>query len=173
MFTKAGAEAYFNAEKSESGFFVIIGVLAIMLALSLFLIYKTPFYKGLAIPLLLIGLVQGIVGYNVWSRSDKQRVDIVYKMDMNPSAITTTEVPRMEKVMQSFKLYRYVELALLLIGLALYFYTRNKDNAFWTGVAVALSIQAGIMLFADGIAEARGKKYLDGLKAYSGKAANV
>ena len=41
MFSKESIEHYFNAEKSESLFFIIIGVAAIMLALIFFFYIKT------------------------------------------------------------------------------------------------------------------------------------
>ena len=167
MFTKANAEAYFNAEKSESLLFVIIGILAILLALGLFFFQRSPFCKGFAIPLALIGIIQLVAGATVYNRSDKQRVDIVYKMDIDPAALQTAEIPRMEKVMRSFELYRNTEIALLVIAIALFLYTRNKAPLqFWTGIAVALAIQASIMLIADGFAESRGRIYLAELKAH-------
>lgn len=47
MFTKAGAEAYFNAEKSQSLLLLIIGLVAIATAVVLLLLYKSNLYKGL------------------------------------------------------------------------------------------------------------------------------
>ncbi|CAN5737435.1 hypothetical protein BH10BAC3_BH10BAC3_41210 [soil metagenome] len=169
MFNKSSAEAYFNAEKSESGLFIIIGVLAIVLALVLFFSYRTVFFKGIAVPLVLIGILQLVVGSTVYNRIDKQRMDIVYKLDMNPAAIQSTEIPRMQKVMASFKVYRYIEIMLLLAGAGLFLYTRTKpEMAFWSGLAIALALQAGIMLMADGFAEKRGKVYLEGLESVLG-----
>ena len=165
MFSKASAESYFNAEKSESGLFMIIGMIAIVLALVLFFVYKTSFFKGFAIPLMLIGIVQLVVGSTVYNRSDKQRMDIVYKLDMNPDAIRSTELPRMQKVMNSFKVYRYIEIILLIIAVCLFLYTREKPaSAFWTGLGLALALQAGLMLIADGFAEKRGRAYLEGIE---------
>lgn len=167
MFTKANAEAYFNAEKMESLLFIIIGGIAIIAGLVLFFAGKTDFNKGLAIPLALVAIIQCIVGYTVYSRSDKQRMDIVYKMDMNPYELKEKEVPRMEKVMQQFKTYRYVEIFLLIAGLGLFLFLRDKESKqLFTGIGMGLAIQACLMLAADGFAEHRGNIYLKGLKSF-------
>ncbi len=166
MFSKADVEKYFVAEKSESLLFIIIGIAAIIAAVVFFFWLKTPFYKGAAIPLLAIAILQITVGYTVYSRSDKQRIDIVYKMDLNPSAIQQKELPRMEKVMQNFVLYRWVEIVLLLAGLVLFFVYRNESaKAFWCGLGIALALQAAVMLAADYFAESRGKVYLEGISS--------
>ena len=64
---------YFIAEKQESLLFLIIGILAILLAIVFwFFIKSSPsFFKGAAIPLLAIGLIQLVVDYTVYSRTDK------------------------------------------------------------------------------------------------------
>jgi len=167
MFTKANAEAYFNAEKAESLVFLIIGILAIIAAGYVFFGLKTAFWKGVALPLLAIGLIQAVVGYTVYSRSDKQRIDIVYKMDMNPNALHQEELPRMETVMKNFLIYRYVEIAFVVVGMFLFFYFKHEEEKqFWIGFGLALAIQAFIMLVADGFAEKRGHFYTKGIESY-------
>lgn len=167
MFTKADAEAYFNAEKQESLLFIIIGITAIVAALLLFFYFKQGWGKGAAWPLLLVGLIQCVVGFSVYSRSDEQRKDIVYKMDMNTDALQKQEVPRMEKVMKNFVIYRYIEIVLLVVGLASFLFYRNQpEKAWWMGLGAALALQAGQMLLADGFAERRGSKYLKGMQQF-------
>jgi cyanate permease len=165
MFTKAQAEAYFIAEKQESLLFIIIGIVAIAVGILFLVMMKTPLYKGIAIPIMAIGLIQCIVGYNVYARSDDQRKAIVYKMDLNPDAIKQNEIPRMETVMKNFAVYRWVEMALLLAGLMLAILYRNNDaKAMLFGIGIGLAIQAALMLGADYFAEKRGAAYLKGLQ---------
>ncbi|MCU0388386.1 MAG: hypothetical protein MUE71_07240 [Chitinophagaceae bacterium] len=167
MFTKADVEAYFNGEKQESLLFMIIGVVAVLAATFLFFYLKHQWAKGAAIPVLLIGIIQLVVGYTVFSRSDEQRKDIVYKMDMNTDALAKEELPRMEKVMKNFAAYRYTEIGLLLTGAVLFvFFRSNPDKQFWMGIGAGLALQAALMLLADGLAERRGHKYLEGMKGY-------
>lgn len=159
---------YFTGEKQESLLFLIIGIVAILLALLFwFLIKSNPsFFKGAAIPLLVIGLIQMVVGYSVYSRTDKQRTDIAYNIGMEPvSFVKQTELPRMKTVMKNFVVYRWVEIVLILTGLLLIFLFRsNPDKTFWYGFGVALAIQATLMLGADYFAEQRGKIYIEELE---------
>lgn len=165
MFAKAGAEAYFNAEKSMGLLFTLVGVATIILAAVLFFVVKTSFWKGASAPLLLGALLQLIAGYTIYSRSDAQRIDIVYKIDLNPAALQEHEIPRMEKVMKNFSRLRFIEMALLLAGSFLFFYLRkNMAQQFWAGFGIALALQAAVMLAADSLAAKRGTAYLTVLK---------
>lgn len=170
MFSKTDIEKYFTAEKSESLLFVIIGIAAIVLAVIFFFFLKTNFYKGMALPLLLIALIQITVGYSVYKRSDDDRKRNTYAYDLNPSDLKNKEIPRMEKVNKNFVLYRWIEIALIVAGLLLIFLYRSKpESSFLYGIGIGLAIQAVIMLGADYFAEARAKVYTDGLKEFTEK----
>lgn len=162
---------YFIAEKQESILFLVVGIIAILLAVAFWFFIKSnpAFFKGAAIPLIVIGLIQCIVGYTVYNRTDDQKKDIAYNMGMDPvSYVKQTELPRMEKVMTNFVVYRWVEIAFIITGLMLIFLFRASPNrSFWYGLGVALAIQAMVMLGADYFAEKRGKIYMNELKLFS------
>jgi Ca2+/Na+ antiporter len=172
MFTKEDIEKYFNGEKQESLLFVLIGVAGIITAIVFFFFLKTNFYKGAAIPLLLVGLLLAVVGYTVYKRSDGDRQRNVYAYDMNPSELKEKELPRMKKVMKNFVIYRYTELFLLLVGAALYLYfIKDFKNDFWRGFGLALAVMSLLALAADFFAEKRGKIYTKGIESFiQGKA---
>jgi drug/metabolite transporter (DMT)-like permease len=159
---------YFIAEKQESLLFLIVGIVAVLLAVIFWFFVKSnpSFFKGAAIPLLAIGLIQLVVGYSVYNRTDKQKADIAYNIGMEPvSYVTQTEQPRMKTVMKNFVIYRWAEIAFIIAGLVLIFlFKSNPDKSFWYGVGVALAIQAIIMLGADYFAEKRGKIYVNELE---------
>jgi len=158
---------YFIAEKQESLLFLIIGIAALLLAVLCWFFIKTnpSFFKGAAIPLLAIGLIQCIVGYTVYVRTDKQKASVAYHMGMEPvSYVKQQELPRMKSVMKNFVIYRWVEMAFILTGLVLVFLFRlNPDRSFWYGLGITLAIQAAIMLGADYFAEKRGETYTKSL----------
>lgn len=165
---------YFIAEKQESLLFLIVGIVAVLLAIACWFFIKSnpQFCKGAAIPLLAIGMIQVVVGYTVYSRTDKQKADIAYNIGMEPvNYAKQTEMPRMEKVMKNFVIYRWVEIAFIISGLILIFvFKTNPEKSFWYGLGLALAIQAIIMLGADYFAEKRGKVYVAELeKIVSGK----
>jgi len=170
MLTKEAIEKYFLAEKAESWVFMAIGISGILLAIIAFYFLKTSFYKGAAMPLLLIGLLLGIVGFTVYKRSDEDRIKNVYALSMNPGELKEKELPRMEVVMKNFVVYRYVEIAFSILGIALFFYfNNNQAQSFWKGVGIALAIMALLALTADFFAEKRGHVYLDQLKGFINK----
>ncbi|MFM9984145.1 MAG: hypothetical protein ACKVOK_02885 [Flavobacteriales bacterium] len=167
MFNKSDIEKYFLAEKQESLVFVSIGVLAILAAIYFLFIHQSAFGKGVSIPLLLIATIQLTVGITVYRRSDQQRIDNVYCYDLDPAKLRQEEVPRMIIVMKNFAVIRWVEIALLIAGLALLLAFRSDvSNTFWFGIGVGLAIQAALMLGADFFAERRGQVYLDGLRSF-------
>jgi hypothetical protein len=73
---KINIEPYFQGERNESIIFFALGCLALGLALWFWFSDKPEFYKGMAWPLLLVGLIQVVVGSTVYLRapSDVQKV---------------------------------------------------------------------------------------------------
>lgn len=170
MFTKSDIEKYFNAEKAESLLFLGIGIAGFIAAIVFLFVIKTNFYKGAALPLALVGLLLGIVGYTVYTRSDADRIRNVYAYDMNPAELKEKEIPRMEVVMKNFVIYRYTEIALAILGIVLFIYFRtNAEKQFWAGLGIGLFCMAVLALGADYFAEKRGHVYLNGLKAFVNK----
>ncbi|MBL7998467.1 MAG: hypothetical protein JNL32_07510 [Candidatus Kapabacteria bacterium] len=151
-------QSYFNAERYESILFVGIGLISIAVSVWMYRQSPSPFSIGMMIPFIGIALIGMTVGTTVFLRSPKdiQRVESI--MQSNPSAIQTEEIPRMETVMKSFVLYRWIEISFIVVGLCLMFIL--KDFPFWNGVGVGLFIQAALMLSFDYFAERRGIEYL-------------
>ncbi|HTQ64735.1 MAG TPA: hypothetical protein VMI12_08050 [Puia sp.] len=167
MFTKTDIEKYFIAEKTGSMIFLIIGIIAILLSLIFYFLLKTNFYKGAAIPLLIVGVIQAIAGYTVYARSDEQRISNVYAYDMNPDRLKTEELPRIKEVNKRFVLYRWIEIALIITGIALILvYKTSIPKNFWFGLGITLLIQAIVILFADYFAEQRAKIYQQQLESF-------
>jgi len=171
MFSKQDIEKYFLAEKQLGLVFIVIGILAILLAIVFFLLLKTAFYKGAAIPLLVIGLIQLIAGSTVYNRSDADRIRNVYAYDMNPGQLKNDELPRMLKVNKNFAVLKWVEIVLLAAGLAMAIYYRaNIGMLFWCGFGLLLAMQAVIMFVADFTAEKRAISYTKGIESFVKKA---
>lgn len=167
MFSKTDIEKYFMAEKSGALFLLVIGVLSLIAALVFFFGLKTNWYKGMAVSLLLIGLLEGIVGYTVYKRSDDDRKRMVYAYDMAPQDLKQKELPRIQKVNKTFSTLLWAEVLMLLAGAALFFYFRQQENKqFWSGLGLALAIQAVIALGFDYLASVRAKTYTQGLESF-------
>ncbi|MFN5182305.1 MAG: hypothetical protein ACK5D5_04675 [Bacteroidota bacterium] len=156
---------YFNNEKAESYLFILIGVIVILMALYFLFVLKTSFWKGMAMPFLLVASLEIIVGYTIVTRSPKDLVRVEEFVKNQPQKIITSEIPRMEKVMNNFIIYRYVEIILIILGIVL-MYSSTKDT-FWRGIGLGLFSQASIVLCLDFFAERRGHIYLEFLKDIS------
>lgn len=154
---------YFMEEKQAGLIFLVIGSLAMIVAIVCFFVIKSnpSFFKGVAIPLIAVGLIQGIVGYTVYSRSNQQRKDTAYQMGLEPVPfVKTNELPRMQKVMKSFTILMIVEIVLLVVGIGLFVYfNKSTDRMFWKGLGLSLAIMALLSGVLDFLAEKRGKQY--------------
>ncbi|MDI9366013.1 MAG: hypothetical protein QM541_13735 [Flavobacterium sp.] len=175
MLTKNDIERYFIAEKSDARIFIIIGIVSVVIGILALLIYKSQAYKGAALPLIVIGLIQIIVGYATLKKCDVDRVRMVYAYDMNPSEIKSYELPRMNVVNKNFTTYRLLEIGLVIAGLMLVFYNsffalpkykQAQEYSFFYGLGIALAIEAVILLSTNFFAEKRAAKYTTQIKSY-------
>ena len=171
MLSKADIEKYFIAEKQESLVFLVIGMTAMLIALIFYFATKTQVYKGAALPLLILGLVQAIAGYTVYVKSDDQRVSQVYAYDMNPDQLKTVELTRMRKVKTNFQIYRWIEIGVFFLGLVLIILFRNQEmKSFWLGFGITVTLMAAELFTADFIAEKRAIQYTTLLEEFNRKA---
>ena len=153
---------YFNGEKNESYVFILIGILAFAMALYFIFVLKSSFWKGVAIPFIIVAMLEFIVGYTIVKRShnDIERVETFVKNQAQN--IKTEEIPRMDKVLSNFVIYRYVEIVLIILGIVLMYSSMN--DTFGRGIGLGLFIQASIVLSLDFFAERRGHIYMEYLK---------
>ncbi len=151
---------YFTEEKIESLFFIIIGSIAIALALIFLGIIKYSFFKGMAYPLLFIGLIQVVVGSIVYLRVPKDIERIEQMVSQQPQLLQTIEIPRIETVLQNFTIYKWIEIMLIITGIILIIVFYKSPQTFWKGIGLGLLIQSNIMLCLDMMAEHRADIYM-------------
>lgn len=149
---------YFIGERQESFLFLSLGIIGFAIAIFFFFTLKTSFLKGIAIPFLFISALEIIVGVTIINRSPKDIKRVENYLTENIEMIQKEEIPRMEKVLQNFVVYRYVEIALIIIGIFLMYSFRQ--NLFWNGIGLGLFIQSSMVLVLDFFAERRGEVYL-------------
>lgn len=154
---------YFIAEKQGSLFLLSIGIAAVLLAIIFFFFIKTnaSFYKGAAVILMALGLIQAMVGFTIYKRTDKQKTDIAYNVGLEPVTYTNnSEMPRITKVIKSLVVYRWAEITCAFIGIVLWLaYKANPSKSFLAGFGMALAIQAIILLGVDFFAGKRAGTY--------------
>jgi len=116
---------------------------------------------------ILVSVLEIIVGISLIYRSPKDIIRVENYIKNNQVKIKTEEIPRMEKVMSNFVIFRYAEIALIILGMALMYSSMN--DTFWRGIGLGLFIQASIVLCLDFFAERRGHHYMEYLKEFSEK----
>lgn len=156
--------SYIIAEKQESLLFMAVGVLAICVALWLWM--NGHRLKAMAFPLVAIALIQIVVGGTVYFRSDSQLASLARQFETTPAEFRKIEAGRMQVVMKSFTTYKWIEVALLAIGVLLILLLQRHDVA--AGIGAGLVLQSAFMLCLDMFAEARGREYLEAILALPG-----
>jgi hypothetical protein len=149
---------YFQGEKAESFLFILIGIVAFAIALYFIFALKTSFWKGVAVPFMFVALLEFGVGYTIVTRSPKDIARVEMYLQQAPQNIKIIEIPRMEKALSNFVVYRYVEIALIILGIVL-MYSSIQDT-FGRGLGLGLFVQASIVLCLDFFAERRGHVYM-------------
>lgn len=147
---------YFAAEKQESLLFMLVGAAAV--AVSVWLFVTGSRYKGMAYPLVAVAAIQFVVGGTVYFRTDRQVSELQVQFQHAPAAFKAEETKRMAVVVKNFKIYKWIEIALLAAGIALVLALRGND--LWYAVGIGLIIQSALMLVLDLFAEKRAEEYL-------------
>ena len=148
--------AYFGGEKQESVLFILAALIAIGLAVWLW--SNGHRLRFMALPLVLVAVMQLVVGVTIFARTDAQLASLSTQWVIAPTQLKQAETERMQTVMANFKMYKTVELVLLLVGACLIGFFSKWDAA--TGIGIGLVVQAGFTLALDLFAEARGDAYL-------------
>ncbi|MBI3520037.1 MAG: hypothetical protein HY062_11855 [Bacteroidetes bacterium] len=154
---------YFSEERIQSLCMGIIGVTAILLALMFLFIIKYSFFKGLAVPLLMVGIIQLTVGTVVFVRSPKDLIRVQEFIEQYPQKIQTEELPRLEKVIHHFTIYKWIELSVMFMAIVLICVFYNSSQTFWKGLGLGLLLQAGLVFVVDVVSEKRAEVYREQL----------
>jgi hypothetical protein len=150
---------YFQAEKQESAVFVVMGFVAIVLAVAVW--RRFPRYRAVAYPLVAIAFIQILVGGTVWFRTDGQVAALVEQRRTDPAAFRAAEVARMAEVMASFQLYKAIEIVMVVAGTLLVLFLRKRPALGAIGLGCLL--QGSAMLVFDLFAEERGRTYVEAI----------
>lgn len=155
---------YFTGEKLESYLFLSFGIIGIVIAIFFYFVLKTSFLKGIAIPIVMVSILEIIVGVTIINRSPKDIERVQGYISYNIEMVEKAEIPRMEKVMNNFVIFRYVEITLIIIGIIIMY--SCKQNLFLNGIGLGLFTQSSVVLILDFFAERRGEIYLDYLRTF-------
>lgn len=150
-------QTYFQAEKQGGFIAMAIGIVACSVGGGVLLKAGSPFYTGLSIPMVVIGIIQVMVGAAVARRSDLQADDLDKLLSESPAEFQALEGPRMTAVLRNFVRIKWMEV--LFIGLGLLMVLLNQEFNFTKGLGAGMLAQGLLMFLFDFFAEKRGKEY--------------
>jgi len=158
---------FFTEEKIESLIFIFLGIIAISLAFIFLFFIKYSFYKGLAYPILIIGIIQLTIGSLSFLKSESDMKFKEFNNTNQKESIIQNELPGMEIVIKNLVIYKWIEISFMILGVFLYFCFINSTQKFWKGLGLGLLIQALLMLSLNFVAKKRSIAFMDRLKMVS------
>ena len=168
MFTKTAIEQYFIAFKNEQLFLMILGAMALVIAVVFYAGLKTNWHKGFALPLAVFALLNIGAGFSNYKTADVLKVRNAYNYDLHPELLKTKEIPRVQETQQNLKLLIYVNISIILGAAFIFFYFNKKEESqYYMGAAASLFLVAvlGVVLYA--YMQISSLNYLKGLREYT------
>ena len=168
MFTKENIEQYFSAFKNEQIFLIILGAVALVVALVFFVGVKTEWYKGFALPLAVFAVLNMGAGFSNYKKADFLKVRNMYNYDLHPELLRTKELPRIQEMKQNFIVLIYVNISIIFAAAFIFFYFKKKEgNEYYMGVAASLFLVAVLSVIMYSVMKNRNKDYERGIIMYT------
>ena len=168
MFTKENIEQYFSDFKNEQIFLIILGTVALIVALIFFVGFKTELYKGFALPLAVFAVLNMGAGFLNYKKADILKVRNIYNYDLHPELLRTKELPRIQEMKQNFTVLIYVNISIIFAAAFIFFYFKKKEGSeYYMGVAASLFIVAVLSVIMYSVLKSRTKEYERGIIDYT------
>ena len=168
MFTKTNIEDYFVAFKNEQLFLIILGSLALIVALVFFAGLKTQWYKGFALPLAVFAVLNIGAGFLNYKKADTLKVRSVYNYDLHPELLRTKELPRIKEMNKNFTVLIYVNISIIFAAAFIFFYFKKREeNEYYMGVAASLFLVAVLSVGMYSVMKKRSGNYEEGIINYT------
>jgi hypothetical protein len=151
---------YFNEEVKGAWVFVALGILA--LAAGLWLWRSQGAFRHACWPLAALALLQLGVGVVIVQRAPAQQAALEQTLAQQPAAFKAMESERMARLLDAFRFYKLIEIALVLVALGLALFLPHNDLA--RGWGLGLLLQSALLLSAGLVAELRAETYLDAIR---------
>ena len=151
---------YFKAEKTNAIYMMGIGMVSILSSIFFTLIWSGLFWKGLALSLSLIGLMQLCLGFIFFLRNGSQVEKLKGALAYTPQKVILEESLRMKKLSKNLTILRNLETGFVFIGMILCFlWMSNFLGEFSFGTGVGLIIQSALLLVIHILGEWRADIY--------------
>ena len=168
MFTKENIEQYFSAFKNEQIFLMVLGAVALVVAIAFFVGFKTEWYKGFALPLAVFAVLNMGAGFSNYKKADILKVRNTYNYDLHPELLRTKELPRIIEMNQNFTVLIYINISILFAAAFIFFYFKKKEgNEYYMGVASSLFLVTVLSVAIYSVIKNNSKDYEKGIVEYT------
>ena len=168
MFTKEDIEQYFNAFKNEQIFLMVLGAVALIVAIVFFVGLKTQWFKGFALPLAVFAIINLGAGVSNYKKADFLKVRNTYNYDLHPELLRTKELPRLKEMNQNYTVLIYVNISIIFAAAFIFFYFKKKDgHDYYMGMAASLFLVAVLSVAIYAVMKSRSKNYELGITEYT------
>ena len=168
MFTKENIEQYFSAFKNEQIFLMVLGAVALVVAIVFFVGFKTEWYKGFALPLAVFAVLNMGAGFLNYKKADILKVRNTYNYDLHPELLRTKELPRIQEMEQNFTVLIYVNISIIFAAAFIFFYFKKKEGSeYYMGVAASLFLVAVLSVIIYSVIKSKSKEYENGIIDYT------
>ena len=168
MFTKTDIENYFSVFKYEQIFLMVLGGVALIVAVIFYAALKTNWYKGFALPLAVFALLNAGAGFLNYSKADILKVRNVYNYDLHPELLKSKELPRIKEMNQNFFVLIYVNISILFAAGFIFFYFKKKgENEYYMGAAASLFLIAVVSVMMYLVMRSKSVEYENMIMSYT------
>ncbi|MBC7654681.1 MAG: hypothetical protein H7098_09445 [Oligoflexus sp.] len=166
MFTKEDIEQYFNAFKNEQIFLMVLGAIALIVAIVFFVSIKTQWYKGFALPLAVFAIIHLGAGISNYQKADVLRIRNVYNYSLHPELLSN-ELGRIIEMKKNYRLLIYVNISIIFAAAFIFFYFKKKEgNNYYMGMAASLFLVAVLSVAVYSVLKSRSIEYERGIISY-------
>jgi small-conductance mechanosensitive channel len=155
---------YFRGEMLHGYGLVVFAGVMMLISLTMQIWKKTPFWKGVFIPTVLIGMVLIIMGGRLVNTSEKT-LEMVNAVQNGDLETIENEVYRMQEVQANFNAIRYTEATIFLIGALIIFFT-VRVSPFWAGFGFSLVVLSILSAALDVPSQRAGASYALEIERY-------
>jgi len=119
-------EIYITAQKTIANYFMLLGVLLIILAVLFYFVGTNSLFNGLKIGFLILGFISIVSGYAYRITEEKLLKKQIVLYHNYSSQFHRIERIRMEKVVKNFPVYQMVSIGIIIISLIVIFFDKNN-----------------------------------------------
>jgi len=158
--------SYFAGEKAGGIWLMGVGAPAIAVGTGL-LFHQGEFYRGLAYPVLAIGVMEVLGGLAFYLNSNRRVPRFNQQLRKNPTEFRSGELTRMHRVNRELSFLTAVELTLMVAGGTMTGVGALRGLDTLAGVGTGLLLQSTVLFIYDQLAARRALRYTDGLTRFN------